>query len=411
MYLDGQRISRRAALKVGIASAASIGFALPPGRAFARTPSQTSQLDAANLNFAFKLNALLAGASSSENLFFSPLSISLALAMVFNGARGSTLQALANATGFAGMSQADLNQAARALLAALQSRDPAVSLSIANSLWYRQGIAVSPTFAATLKSAYGANATALDFASPGAPVTINAWVNRTTHGLIPSIVHSIAPSDVLFLINALYFKAKWATQFSPSNTAPGPFTLASGQKKTLPLMNQMGTYGYRETALYQAISLPYAAGAFSMVIVLPSASSSLAQFQRGLNATAWQQLVSTLPMRYGRLVLPRFTVDYSASLRLPLSDLGMGIAFDPTQADLSGMFTAIRGFISGVQHRAVMAVNEQGTRAAAVTAIGVGATAMPMQTFTMVVDRPFFCVIRDNESGTVLFMGSIFHPQ
>jgi serpin B len=148
-----------------------------------------------------------------------------------------------------------------------------------------------------------------------------------------------------------------------------------------------------------------------MVIVLPATGSGLTKFQTGLSAASWQRLIGTLSPRYGTLHLPRFTVDYSASLGRALTQLGMGIAFDPNHADLSGMFTTYRGFISNVQHRAVMEVNEQGTKAAAVTAVGIGVTAMPVSTFTMVVNRPFFCAIRDNVSGTLLFMGSIVDPR
>jgi serpin B len=373
--------------------------------------SPASTLDAANLAFALKLFSVLDQTSTGENLFLSPFSVSLALAMVYNGARGSTLQALARATGYTSLPPAALNHAMVGLLGALRARDKAVALQIADSLWYRQGIGVSPAFMATLKASYGAPATALDFNSPTAPATINAWVSRQTHGLIPSIVHTIQPEEVLFLINALYFKAPWALQFQVASTQPGPFTLQNGQQKTLPLMAHAGAYAYAATPSYQAISLPYASGQFSMVIVLPTTSSSLAQFQRGLTAASWQQLVGTLSPHYGRIVLPRFTVDYSASLNQALSALGMGIAFDPNRADLSGMFTSIRGYVSRVQHRAIMEVNEQGTTAAAVTSIGVGAMAVPVLTFTMLVNRPFFCAIRDNVSGTLLFMGSIVDPK
>jgi serpin B len=377
----------------------------------ARAAAPVDALAAANLGFALRLHGVLAQAAAGKNLFFSPLSVSIALAMVYNGARGSTLQAMARTAGFTGMSAADLNQAVSALLAGLHSRDRQVTLQLADSLWYRQGIGVAPAFVAALKATYGADATALDFASPSAPATINAWVKRQTHGLIPSIVGRIAPQDVLYLVNALYFKARWAAQFSPLNTAPGPFTLQNGQKVSVPMMTNNGSYGYAAAPDYQAISLPYESGQFSLVVVLPASASSLARFQHGLSAASWQQLVGTLTPHYGRLGLPRFTVDYSAGLRPALSDLGMAIAFDPNQANLSGMFTAIRGYISSVQHRAVMEVNERGTKAAAVTSVGVSATAVPSQSFSMVVNRPFFCAIRDNVSGTLLFIGSIVDPR
>jgi serpin B len=411
MHIGDQHISRRSALKLGMAAAASFGLARRPLVASAGTLSPVNSVETANMDFAFKLQSVLARSSTGANLFFSPLSISLALAMVYNGARGQTMQAIARTTDYTGISPASLNQAMSALLAGLQQRDANVKLQIADSLWYRQGIGVSPTFMATLKSIYGAPATALDFASPAAPATINTWVSRQTHGLIPTIVRHITPQEVLYLINALYFKARWSEQFAPSSTAPGPFTLQNGQKTKLPMMSREGSYAYAMTAAYQAISLPYESGQFSMVIVLPATGSELATFQAGLNTSSWQRLIGTLSPQHGRLQLPRFTVDYGAGLGRPLTQLGMGIAFDPNHADLSGMFTTNRGFISNVQHRAVMEVNEQGTKAAAVTAVGVGLMAVAVPTFTMVVNRPFFCAIRDNVSGTLLFMGSIVDPR
>jgi serpin B len=251
---------------------------------------------------------------------------------------------------------------------------------------------------------------ALDFGDPRAPGTINAWVKQQTHGLIPSIVKTIDPATVLYLINALYFKGAWTAPFDTSATHPGPFTTGSGARKSMPMMSRNGTFSYVKTGRYEAIRLPYASGKLSMYIVLPAKTSNLQTLVGGLSAATWTALVASLTPSHGAVAVPRFMVDFDTSLKPSLSALGMGIAFDPNRATFGDMIQGERAYITDVRHRAIMKVDEAGTLAAAVTSIGIGVTAIQQDTFNMVVNRPYFCAIRDDVTGTLLFMGAVVNP-
>jgi serpin B len=403
----------------GIGAGLVLGAGLPGGTFGAEaqaaggtsTTAATGALLAANLGFGFRLQQTLVKSGLGQNLFFSPLSISTALAMVYDGAAGATQQVMATALGFKGLRPADVNAASLSILNALRGRDPQVTLSIADSLWLRQGVAAVPSFAAALKTYYGAGCQSLDFSKPSAPGAINAWVSKETHGLIPSIVKSISAATVMFLVNALYFKGAWSERFEAAATQPGPFTTGSGNVVSVPMMVHSGTYQYAKTLTAEAIRLPYASGNISMYIVLPAAKSSLQAFVGGLNAATWTALVRSLTPQYGGIQMPKFSVSYGASLKPALTALGMGQAFDPAKAAFPGIIAHQKAYITDVLHKAIMKVDEQGTLAAAVTSIGVGATAIMQAGFKMVVNRPFFCAIRDDVSGTLLFAGAIVNPE
>jgi serpin B len=350
--------------------------------------------------------------AGAQNVFISPLSVALALSMAYNGARGDTQRAMAGALGLGSMAAGDLNAGSAALLAHLRGLDRGIELSLADSLWLRQGMRALPAFRQALLRYYGARTTTLDFGDPRAPAAINAWVSRQTHGLIQSIIERIPTDMVLYLIDALYFKGAWSAPFQAGLTRPGPFTPAGGGRRTLPMMSSTGSYRYNKTQTYEAISLPYGAGKVAMYIVLPAASSGLRGLQNWLDAGTWQGLPATLQEAMGTIVLPRFTVDYGTGLKTALVALGMGLAFDPLRADLSAMveLDGQRAYIGDARHKTVLKVDERGTLAAAVTSIGVAATAMPMSTFKMTVNRPFFCAIRDETTGLLLFMGGIADP-
>ncbi len=403
----------------GLAIGARFGDAVPPVEAASAASRSytlatgTSSLDllvAANLDFAFRLQNTLLKNAGGQNLFFSPLSVATALAMVFNGAAGSTQKAMAATLAYKSLSQAQINTATFGLLTGLRQRDSAIKLSIADSLWVRLGVSVAPAFTATLRNSYNASLQALDFKNPHAPDTINAWVKEQTHGLIPSIVKSIDADTVMFLINALYFKGAWSAQFRAPATQPGPFTTGSGKRKTLMMMEQTGTFAYAKSAAAEAIRLPYGAGRISMYVVLPASNTSLPAFLSRLNPSTWNALLAGLAPQHGSIQMPKFSVAYGSSLKPALSAMGMAQAFDPNTASFTGILEKQRAFITDVQHKAVMDVDENGTQAAAVTSIGVGATAVMVDSFHMAVNRPFFCAIRDDATGTLLFAGAIVDP-
>jgi serpin B len=373
-----------------------------------------TRLAAANTRFGFKLYSELVRQSAEKNIFISPSSISLCLAMAYNGADAETRQAMARVLETQAMSLDELNRTYRELKMVLENADAKVQLQIANSLWAREGLMFKPDFIQRTKDYFNAQVTALNFDDPAAPATLNWWVSEKTHGKIDKIVDQIDAQAILFLINAIYFKGVWAKEFDKAKTKPDNFTLLHGTKQ-VPMMSQSGNYQYLETKDFQAVSLPYGGGRFSFYVFLPSSSLSFGAFEKSLTEANWQQWMEQFRAMDGDISLPRFRVEYEAMLNDALKALGMGMAFDEGRANFSGMIQT-QGqnvYISRVKHKTFVEVNEEGTEAAAVTSTEMHMTALavPHQRFNMVVDRPFFCAIRDNTTGAVLFIGSIYDPQ
>jgi serpin B len=367
------------------------------------------QLVATQTQFAFKLFSQISAQQPDRNAFISPTSVAMALSMAYNGARGETQQAMANTLGLQNTSLEALNSGNRTLKSVLEGLDENVKLAIANSLWLNASTTLDPLFLDSTRSFYQAEVATLDFSSPDAPSAINRWVNDKTNGKITSMVDRIEPETVLFLMNAVYFKGKWSQPFDPKNTGDRPFTPASGSPKTLPFLSQTGDYRYLETDKFQAIRLPYGSGEFGFYVFLPKASTSLAQFTQQLNAETWKTWMSQLRSREGSIQLPRFKLEYEVSLNEMLKTLGMEVAFNPAQADFSGISPPPPPLvISQVKHKTVVDVNEEGTEAAASTGIEVSVTSAPSQPpFAMIVDRPFFCAISDDKTQTILFLGQV----
>lgn len=394
----------------------SVAQALPlqqqesPNYAQLTTPIVDQKVITANNKFGFKLFSELLKQGSSENVFISPTSVAIALAMTYNGAKGETQKAMAKTLELQGISLPNINSANAALIAAVQNFDDNVQLTVANSLWARQGVNFQPDFLQK-QNFYQAKIANLDFKDPNAAKIINDWVNQSTKGKINQIVSQINPDDALFLINAIYFKGKWTQEFDKNKTTRQPFYLSAGGQKQHPLMSQTGEYRYYENEKFQAISLPYGGDRkLSLYIFLPAQNSNLTAFYQDLNAQNWETWMNSFRNRQGSIRLPRFQIDNDLTLNDTLKALGMEVVFTP-QADFSGIGENLA--ISALKHKTFVEVNEEGTEAAATTGVGVAlVSAMPQQPpFQMNVDRPFFCAIRDNQTGTVLFMGSIVDPQ
>ncbi len=371
-------------------------------------PSMNQGFAAAQNRFAFKLFAEIN--RGQNNTFISPLSVAIALGMVYNGASGPTQQAMANALELQSFDLATVNQSNQQILANLLAADPQVQLDIANSLWVRRGTNFQANFLASNQQFYRAAITESDFDNPATVELINSWVSQNTKGKITQIIDSISPEEILFLINAIYFKGNWARQFNPTQTTNQPFYLANGSQKNHPLMQQSSEFRYLETDQFQAISLPYGRGRFSMYVFLPKPSSNLASFSQQLNSENWQQWRRQFNVRPGTISLPKFKLEYEADLIKSLGNLGMGVAFT-RRADFAAM-TDQPVAISQVKHKTVLEVNEEGTEAAAVTSIGVRTTSLEPSRppFEMKVDRPFFMVIQEEGTGSILFMGNIYNP-
>jgi serine protease inhibitor len=373
----------------------------------------SEKVASATTEFGFELFEQVVKQHPSKNIFVSPSSVAFALTMTYNGAAGTTQEAMARTLRFAGMDLHDVNRGHAVLKEVLENPDPQVQLEIANSLWARKGIRFRPEFLAANRSFYDAEVMVLDFRDPGSLSAINGWVNRKTKGKIDRIVDRIDPSSILFLINAVYFKGKWTEPFDENVTREHPFTLLDGRQKSHPMMFQSGRYRYLEGEGFQAVSLPYGEGRVSMLVFLPSRDSSLHAFHTSLSRQAWDGWMTRFRYMEGDIALPRLKLDYEATLNEALKALGMAIAFDRNRANFERMCPSPpRLYIDQVKHKTFVEINEEGTEAAAVTSVEMKATAMPPpeKHFTMVVDRPFFFAIRDNDTGTILFVGSIVEP-
>jgi len=374
--------------------------------------AQEQQLIQADNRFAIKLlrETYSELRDTLPNLFVSPLSVAMALGMTYNGAATTTEDAMRSTLELDGMTVDEVNHANQSLIALLRGLDPRVQFQIANSIWYRLGFTVEQPFLDANRTYYDARVAALDFTAPTAVPTINAWVNEQTQGKIENIITAIPDNVVMYLINAIYFKGDWMQQFDKKLTAPLPFHLQDGSTVNVPTM----TYG-TEAAIRQTwtptariIELPYGGGAFSMTIVLPREDLTVDSVVSELTLGDWNSWIAALDTTSTELYLPKFKLENSLSLVNPLTGLGMGVAFSAA-ADFSKINRAGGLTITDVLHKTYVDVNEEGTEAAAVTAVVVGLVCVckppPVR-----IDRPFLFALRENLSGTILFMGVIRQP-
>ena len=374
-----------------------------------------TNLITANTAFGFNLFNEIRKTEQNKNIFISPFSVSVALAMTLNGAANETEQEMMNVLQLQALSSESINAGYGQLQHKLQASDPKVTLTLANSLWARQGIQFRQDFLQRNIQFFGAEISTLDFDDPSASETINQWVNTNTNGKIQKIVSdNIDPTTILFLINAIYFKGTWQREFDSSKTEDGPFYLTNGDEKQVPMMKQQRQHPYYRGANFQAISLAYGDGQISMYIFLPNPESNLNIFLANLNAEGWENWMSQFHKQDVSLVMPKFKLEYEKTLNDTLNMLGMGSALQPELANFSRMapleVAGVNLYIDKVVHKAFVEVNEEGTVAAAATSVGVGVTSLPPPPIPFTVDRPFFFAIRDNETKTVLFMGTVVEP-
>lgn len=372
------------------------------------------QIVAANTRFSLKLFSQLQSKQTNQNIFISPASVNVALAIVYNGSNGETRQAIGRTLEVQEISIQDINKANAVIKNQLQDSNFKSQLQIANSLWIDKQEPIKPDFSQQIQKYYQAEIQAINFRTPQAPATINSWVRKNTNGKIDSIIERIEPNTVFLLLNAIYFVGNWKYPFPKELTKDHPFTLVNGTQKSVKMMfQQMPGVKYYENELFQAINLPYSDNRLSMYIFLPNKNLSLREFYQNLNHKNWQKWMDKfngyeLENDYSQFTLiglPRFQVNYEVDLIDALKALGMEIAFSKN-ADFSAM-TVPPLWIGKVQHKTFIEVNEEGTTATAVTNIG-GSRGGVAQ---IIVDRPFFCVICDNKTGAILFMGSVVNPQ
>lgn len=371
------------------------------------------QLTAASNAFGFeffkKVNEI---SGSSSNMMVSPLSVSMALGMTRNGAANGTLEAMTNTLGFAGMSETDINESYKSVIETYSGLDPKVKLQIANSIWYDNNFNAEVAFVNTNQTYFGAEVTKLDFSAASAADMINAWVKEKTNSIIPKIIDQIPANAVMYLVNAVYFKGQWKYQFEAKNTVQKPFTLSNGTVVQAPAMSQHATFSYYKGAGFEAIELPYNQGNFTMSVILPDAGKSVSEIISLLSQENWNAWGKQFADRDIQLQLPKFKYEYEEKQMKPiLSGMGMGVAFDPDNADFTRINSGGGLYISRVLHKTYIETNEEGTEAAAVTAVEVGVTsAGPEQTKFVTIDRPFVYFISEKSTSTILFIGTVMNP-
>lgn len=366
------------------------------------------EVSAANTAFGLGLFQELHAAVEKPNLLVSPLSVSMALGMTMNGAEGETYDAMRAALGFGALPEDEVNAAYAGLIAQLRARDRKVEFRLANSVWYRGGFPIEQPFLDAVRETFDADVRDLDFSAPSAPATISGWAEDATGGRIKDLIRQIDPLEVLFLVNAVYFKAPWTQPFNEHGTHDAPFHLEGGSTVTAPRMSQDARYLHFQNDDVVGVELLYADSAFSMVVLMPADGRTLDDLVEELTPSQWQQWLDAMQPGRIQLMVPKFRFTWGDRLNDALRELGMGVAFDPSLADFDRITRARDDlYISRVEHKSFIDVHELGTEAAAATAVGVSVTSAPP---SIEFDRPFVFAIRERGSGTLLFMGRVGDP-
>jgi serine protease inhibitor len=362
---------------------------------------------AASNEFSFALWKQINSTMRDSNVFVSPLSASFALGMTMNGAAGQTLGDMRTGLRFGSSPLSDVDAGYHSLIGLLTSLDSHVAMQIANSIWYRNTFTFNQSFLDAGSAYFDATIDPLNVDDAAASLAaINGWVKSKTNGRIPSIIDEIRPDNVMFLINAIYFKGSWRSRFDPALTQSALFHGVAGDQG-VKLMHRNGAVAYIDAPTYQAADLPYGDSAFTMTVILPKTGTSVEEVAGSLDAAAWKGLTAGFFVTDVDLFLPRLTLEWKRDLIPDLQALGMHAPFVPGGADFSAMSPRGRElYISFVRQKTFVDVNEEGTEAAAVTGTGISLTSVHV-TPLMRVDHPYIFAIRERLTGTVLFVGKI----
>ncbi|MDK2977564.1 MAG: hypothetical protein PWP52_278 [Bacteroidales bacterium] len=346
---------------------------------------------------------------SDKNLMISPLSISQALLMTYNGSAGETKTAFEETLFLDDFTTEEINRAQKELVKALLEVDPAVTISIANSIWYRQGLPVKPEFIKVNQEFYDAEVREAAFDQSTVDL-INSWVENKTNGKIDQIVDAIDPTLVMFLINAIYFNGNWKYKFEASNTINNDFNLSNGSKVNVPFMNQEVTAKLMLHDDFTILDLPYGRGNFSMLIFLPDEDKSIDDVMAVWNTENYNEWLGNFEEMNVEVSIPKFKFGYEKLLNGLLHSMGLSVAFDPDNADFSNITEAMQMYIDFVKHKSFIDVNEKGTEAAAVTSVGVGVTSIGPDYPKFIANRPFLFAIREKYTNAILFLGKVANP-
>jgi serine protease inhibitor len=374
---------------------------------------KSAQLVEADNAFGLELFREIRSANKEDNLMISPLSVSVALAMAYNGAGGDTKAEMEKVLLLKGLSVNEINHSYNLLISALQSLDEKVVFEIANALFYKKDFTVDPGFISALEENYDAEVEGLDFGAPQAVETINNWVAGKTRDKIEKIIERLNPLDRLVLLNAIYFYGTWTNEFDKKGTHELSFQKADGSFIEVPMMNKLEKLPYTANSLFKAIQMPYGSGQYNMVVMLPVGNNKSDDVIRQLSGDNWKNWMQAFEQTDRvDITMPRFKYAFEIQLKEVLQAMGMEKAFMPYVADFSGI-SGEDLYISQAIHKSYIDVNETGTEAAAVTGLVFSVTSAGDEppTVPFYVNRPFVFAITENSTGAILFIGEVRNPE
>lgn len=376
--------------------------------------SSEAELVEADNSFGLKLFKEINTEQTDSNVFISPLSISMALGMTYNGAADSTEEAMRTTLEFGNLSRGEINESYKSLIELLRGIDSDVEFNIANSIWYKYDRPFKQDFFERCRDYFDARVSGLDF-SQGEAVkdTINNWVEENTNGKIKNILDYVHPLAVMYLVNAIYFNGNWTYQFNEEDTKDDIFYLPGGGTKDCKMMEIKSRFKYFEDSAMQAIDIPYGNGNYSMTVILPGYGKDINELIAVLTKGQWDEWIDSFTEDSVNLFLPKLKLEYKTDsiLKEVLKDMGMEIAFDPYRANFTDMADPSDIWIGRVIHKTFLEVDEEGTEAAAATVVEMLESCVPEETDpVMMINRPFLFAIKENHSGTILFIGKIVDP-
>ncbi|MBJ2174098.1 serpin family protein [Aureibaculum sp. A20] len=369
--------------------------------------AKSGEIVKANNKFAFSLFKEIAKEESSQNYMISPVSASLALGMVYNGAENQTKEAFNSVFNYGNATLEEVNLVNQNLIAQLSDNNSGAIFNIANSLWIKNSFPVKDAFIDLNKQFYDAKVQNLDFQDPKSVDIINNWVADKTQQKIPTVIDNISPNMVLFAINALYFKSDWKYQFKEENTNDQSFYPEEGNTKSVAMMNMEQDLSFLSNSLFSSVILPYKNDKYSMIVLLPNEDKNVTDIIAEMNDESWYNWLSQYNETRMSLSMPKFTFAYEKMFNEALDNLGLDIAFTDA-ADFSGI-SEIATQIAFVKQKTFIEVNEKGTEAAAVTTIGIGTTSTGSST-RMTLNKPFLFLITEKKTNAICFIGKIGMP-
>lgn len=375
---------------------------------------KSAELIEADNTFGFDIFQKIREESTKENIMVSPFSISVALAMAYNGAESETKTEMQNTLRLSGLTPKKINASYKMLIIALQNLDKNAVLKITNAIFYKNGFSVKPDFIDINKEYYYAEVDGLDFNAASSVETINNWVAEQTNHKILKIIETLSPDDRMILLNAIYFNGTWKTKFDEEDTQTRNFRKLDGSDVEIPMMNKEDVLNYSTNNLFQAIELPYGNGNYNMIVLLPNEEKNSQDIIDDLSSENWKNWNESFEIKEHVVVtMPRFKFSYEFQLKEVLKKMGILKAFSDSEANFSGITNDEDLYISSVFHKSFIDVNENGTEAAAVTSITIGVTSVgtePIQKIYFTVDKPFIFAITEKDTDAILFIGEIRNP-